>query len=328
METVILDSIKDSTFLVTGGAGFIGSNLCEFLVFNKAKKVICLDNLFNGKLENIKDLMSESNFTFIKGDIRDFDLILILTKDIDYVLHQAAWGSVPRSMVQPLDYTANNVQGTHNVFEASRINNVKKVVYASSSSVYGDHPSLPKKEGIEGNLLSPYALSKRINEEYGKLYWDVFKLPTVGLRYFNVFGRRQNPEGDYAAIIPKFIKISLNGKSPTIYGDGNQSRDFTYIDNVIQANLKAALNSNNNSYGRSYNIAFGEAVKINDLFHMIRNKLDSNIKVNYSKVREGDILYSLADITQARISFSYKPTVNFTEGLDLSISWYKSFFTL
>lgn len=323
METLILDSINESTFLVTGGAGFIGSNLCEFLVSNKAKKVVCVDNLFNGKLENIKDLMNESNFIFIKGDIRDFDLILNLTKDIDYVIHQAAWGSVPRSMVQPLDYTSNNVQGTHNVFEAARVNKVKKVVYASSSSVYGDHPSLPKVEGIEGNLISPYALSKKINEEYGKLYWEIYKLPTIGLRYFNVFGRRQNPEGDYAAVIPKFIKLMLNGQSPTVYGDGNQSRDFTYIDNVIQANFKALFFSNSLCYGKSFNIANGENTKINDLFYQISTILNLNIKLTYMPPRSGDVINSLASINNAKEYIQYKPTINFYDGLKLAINWYK-----
>jgi UDP-N-acetylglucosamine 4-epimerase len=222
-----------------------------------------------------------------------------------------------------LDYTSNNVLGTHNVFEAARINKVKKVVYASSSSVYGDHPSLPKVEGIEGNLLSPYALSKKINEEYGKLYWEIYKLPTIGLRYFNVFGRRQNPEGDYAAVIPKFIKLIFSGQSPTVYGDGNQSRDFTYIDNVIQANLKALYFSNDLCYGKSLNIASGENTKINDLFYQITTILNLNINLTYLPPRSGDVIDSLASINNAKEYIQYKPTINFYNGLQLAINWYK-----
>ncbi len=324
METIILNSIKESTFFVTGCAGFIGSNLCEFLVQNNAKKVIGLDNLINGKIENINHLLTKNNFTFINGDIRNFDLLLRITNGIDYVFHQAAWGSVPRSIKQPLDYTSNNVIGTHNVFEASQLNKVKKVIYASSSSVYGDHPALPKVEGIEGNLINPYALSKKINEQFGKLYWDLFKLPTIGLRYFNVFGRRQNPDGDYAAVIPKFIKLILNDELIIVYGDGNQSRDFTFIDDVINANLKACFLSDELSYGKSCNIGSGQRITLNELIILLQSRLSKIANVKNILTREGDIKHSLADISLANKFFLYSPDTKIDEGLDKFIFWLKT----
>lgn len=229
---------ENSIFLVTGGAGFIGSNLCE-AILDMGYKVRCLDNLSTGKYENIEPLTANPDFTFIKGDIRELDTCLEAAKGVSYVLNQAAWGSVPRSIEMPLLYEEINIRGTLNMMEASRQNGVKKFVYASSSSVYGDHPVLPKKEGAEGKVLSPYALTKKVDEEYGRLYKVLYGLDTYGMRYFNVFGRRQDPEGMYAAVIPKFIKQLMHGEVPTINGDGRQSRDFTYIDNVIEANLKA-----------------------------------------------------------------------------------------
>lgn len=229
---------RDSTFLITGGAGFIGSNLCE-AVLNLGYKVRCLDDLSTGHYENIVPFLENPNFLFIKGDIKDFETCLQAAEGVDYVLNQAAWGSVPRSIEMPLFYCVNNVVGTVNMMEAARQSGVKKFVYASSSSVYGDEPNLPKTEGREGNLLSPYAVTKYCDELWGKQYYKHYKLDTYGLRYFNVFGRRQDPNGAYAAVIPKFIKQLLSGERCTINGDGRQSRDFTYIDNVIEANLKA-----------------------------------------------------------------------------------------
>ena len=231
---------ENALFLVTGAAGFIGSNLCE-AILKLGYRVRALDDLSTGKQANI-DLFAENpNYTFIKGDIKDFDTCLKACEGVDYVLNQAAWGSVPRSLEMPQFYCANNIMGTLNMLEAARQKSVKKFVYASSSSVYGDEPNLPKKEGREGNLLSPYALTKQCNEEWAKQYTRNYGLATVGLRYFNVFGRRQDPNGAYAAVIPKFLKQLLAGERPTINGDGKQSRDFTYIENVIEANLKACL---------------------------------------------------------------------------------------
>ena len=248
----------DSMFLVTGAAGFIGSNLVEVLL-KLGYKVRGLDNFSTGNIDNIKSFMDNPNFEFIEGDIRNFNTCAEVCQGIDYVLHQAAWGSVPRSVEMPLLYEEINIKGTLNMMEAARQNNVKKFVYASSSSVYGDEPTLPKKEGIEGNVLSPYALTKRTNEEYGKLYAKLYGLDTYGLRYFNVFGKRQDPNGAYAAVIPKFIKQLLNNERPTIYGDGKQSRDFTYIENVIEANLKACK-APREVAGQAFNIAYGERV--------------------------------------------------------------------
>ena len=235
-----LEFPEGSTFLVTGGAGFIGSNLCE-AILGMGYNVRCLDDLSTGRKENVDMLLDRPEYTFIKGDIKDLDTCMKACEGVDYVLNQAAWGSVPRSIEMPLFYCQNNIMGTLNMMEAARQNDVKKFVYASSSSVYGDHPVLPKVEGQEGNLLSPYALTKRCDEEYGKLYKKLYNLDTYGMRYFNVFGRRQDPNGAYAAVIPKFIKLLLDGETCTINGDGKQSRDFTYIDNVIEANLKACL---------------------------------------------------------------------------------------
>lgn len=255
---------QDSVFLVTGGAGFIGSNLCEALT-DMGYQVRCLDDLSTGRKENVEMFMDRPNYTFIKGDIKDPDTCMKACEGADYVLNQAAWGSVPRSIEMPLFYEQNNIMGTLNMMEAARQNGVKKFVYASSSSVYGDHPVLPKKEGQEGNLLSPYALTKRTNEEYGRLYKKLYGLDTYGLRYFNVFGRRQDPNGAYAAVIPKFIKQLLDGEVPTINGDGKQSRDFTYIDNVIEANLKACL-APGDAAGEAFNIAYGGREYLIDIY--------------------------------------------------------------
>ena len=311
---------KNSVFLVTGGAGFIGSNLCEVLL-NKGLKVKCLDNLSNGKQENVDLFLKNKNYTFILGDIRDFDTCKRACEGVDYVLHQAAWGSVPRSIEMPLLYEENNVLGTLNMLEASRQKNVKKFVYASSSSVYGDEPNLPKKEGKEGNLLSPYALTKKTNEKYAKLYSDLYNLDTYGLRYFNVFGKRQNPNGPYAAVIPKFINQLLSGKKPTIYGDGKQSRDFTHVDNVVYANLKACLTSSSNS-GEVFNIASGGRVILIDLFNYISKELKLSIYPNFKDQRKGDIKHSNADISKAKSILNYQIKTNFHEGLKNVIDYF------
>ncbi|MXQ72773.1 SDR family NAD(P)-dependent oxidoreductase [Clostridiaceae bacterium DONG20-135] len=313
---------ENSVFLVTGGAGFIGSNLCEALL-NMGYKVICLDNLSTGKKENVDMFIKSPNYTFIQGDITDFDTCMNACKNVDYVLHQAAWGSVPRSIEMPLYYEKVNIGGTLNMMEAARQNNVKKFVYASSSSVYGDHPVLPKVEGKEGNVISPYALTKRVNEEYGKLYKKLYNLDTYGMRYFNVFGRRQDPDGAYAAVIPKFIKQLLNNEQPKINGDGKQSRDFTYIDNVIEANLKACLASSE-AAGEAFNIAYGGREYLIDVYNHLCDALDIHIDPSFGPDRNGDIKHSNADITKARKLLGYDPEYSFEEGINLAIDWYKN----
>ena len=313
---------ENTTFLVTGAAGFIGSNLCEALL-NKGCKVKALDDLSTGKQENI-DLFSDNpNYTFIKGDIKDLEVCLKVCEGVDYVLHQAAWGSVPRSLEMPLFYNKNNIEGTLNMLEAARQNGVKKFVYASSSSVYGDEPNLPKIEGREGNLLSPYALTKRCDEEWAKLYTKFYGLDTYGMRYFNVFGRRQDPDGAYAAVIPKFLKQLMHGETPTINGDGKQSRDFTYIDNVIEANLKACL-APHEAAGEAFNIAYGGRKFLIDIYYGLAKALGVNIEPNFGPDRKGDIKHSNADISKAKKLLGYDPDYSFEDGIQLAIDWYKA----
>ena len=311
----------NSVFLVTGGAGFIGSNLCE-AILKLGYKVRCLDDLSTGKQENIDLFLNNPNYTFIKGDIKELDTCLKATEGVDYVLNQAAWGSVPRSIEMPLFYCANNIQGTLNMLEASRRNGVKRFVYASSSSVYGDEPNLPKTEGIEGNLLSPYALTKRCDEEWAKQYTMHYGLETVGLRYFNVFGRRQDPDGAYAAVIPKFIKLLIHGETPTINGDGRQSRDFTYIENVIEANLKACV-APSEAAGQAYNIAYGGREYLIDIYYGLTKALGVQVEPNFGPDRKGDIKHSNADISKARDLLGYDPDWSFERGIQAAIEWYK-----
>lgn len=313
---------ENTTFLVTGAAGFIGSNLCEALL-NKGCKVKALDDLSTGKQENIDLFLGNPNYTFIKGDIKDLDVCLKACEGVDYVLHQAAWGSVPRSLEMPLFYNKNNIEGTLNMLEAARQNGVKKFVYASSSSVYGDEPNLPKTEGREGNLLSPYALTKRCDEEWAKLYTKFYGLDTYGMRYFNVFGRRQDPDGAYAAVIPKFLKQLMHGETPTINGDGKQSRDFTYIDNVIEANLKACL-APHEAAGEAFNIAYGGREFLIDIYYGLAKALSVNIEPNFGPDRKGDIKHSNADISKARKLLGYDPDYSFEDGIALAIDWYKA----
>ena len=312
---------KDAVFLVTGGAGFIGSNLCEAIT-DMGYRVRCLDNLSTGKQENVDFLSDRENYTFIKGDIRDLDTCMEACKGVDFVLNQAAWGSVPRSIEMPLLYEEINIRGTLNMMEAARQQGVKKFVYASSSSVYGDHPVLPKVEGQEGNLLSPYALTKRVDEEYGKLYKKLYGLDTYGMRYFNVFGRRQDPDGAYAAVIPKFIRQLLHGEVPTINGDGKQSRDFTYIDNVIEANLKACL-APSEAAGQAFNIAYGGREYLIDIYYDLCKALDKQVEPNFGPDRAGDIKHSNADISKARKLLGYDPDYDFAKGIVLAIDWYR-----
>ncbi|MCR5747248.1 MAG: SDR family oxidoreductase [Lachnospiraceae bacterium] len=316
-----------SHFLITGGAGFIGSNLCE-AILKLGYKVRCLDDLSTGKQENVDLFINDPGYEFIKGDIKDLDTCMKACEGIDYVLNQAAWGSVPRSIEMPLFYCANNITGTLNMLEAARQNGVKKFVYASSSSVYGDEPNLPKTEGREGNLLSPYAVSKRADEEWAKQYTRHYGLDTYGLRYFNVFGRRQDPNGAYAAVIPKFIKQMLEGETPTINGDGRQSRDFTYIENVIEANLKACLASHE-AAGEAYNIAYGGREYLLDIYYGLVDALGvkgadgKRLEPHFGPDRAGDIKHSNADISKARAKLGYDPEWSFERGINAAIEWYK-----
>lgn len=312
---------EGSLFLVTGGAGFIGSNLCE-AILNMGYKVRCLDDLSTGKQANVNLFLDNPNYEFIKGDIKDLDTCMKACEGVDYVLNQAAWGSVPRSIEMPLFYCANNIQGTLNMLEAARQNGVKKFVYASSSSVYGDEPNLPKKEGREGNLLSPYAVSKMADEEWAKQYTKHYGLDTYGLRYFNVFGRRQDPNGAYAAVIPKFIKQLLDGETPTINGDGKQSRDFTYIENVIEANLKACL-APHEAAGEAFNIAYGGREFLLDIYYGLTEALGLDVEPNFGPDRPGDIKHSNADISKAKQLLGYDPDWSFDRGIKAAIEWYR-----
>lgn len=312
---------ENSLFLVTGGAGFIGSNLCE-AILKLGYRVRCLDDLSTGKKSNVELFADDPNYEFIKGDIKDLDTCMRACEGADFVLNQAAWGSVPRSLEMPLFYCRNNIEGTLNMLEAARQNGVKKFVYASSSSVYGDEPNLPKTEGREGNLLSPYALTKRCDEEWAKLYTMHYGLDTYGMRYFNVFGRRQDPNGAYAAVIPKFILLLMKNEAPTINGDGRQSRDFTYIENVIEANLKACL-APHEAAGEAFNIAYGGREYLIDIYHTLTKALDKDIEPHFGPDRKGDIKHSNADITKARKLLGYDPDYDFASGLNEAIEWYK-----
>lgn len=312
---------ENSLFLVTGGAGFIGSNLCE-AILKLGYRVRCLDDLSTGKRENVDLFTGDPRYEFILGDIKDLDTCLRACEGADYVLNQAAWGSVPRSIEMPLFYCANNVTGTVNMLEAARQSGVKKFVYASSSSVYGDEPNLPKREGREGNLLSPYAVSKQCDEEWARQYTLHYGLDTYGLRYFNVFGRRQDPNGAYAAVIPRFLRELLHGEVPTINGDGRQSRDFTYIENVVEANLKACLASHE-AAGQAYNIAYGGREYLIDIYYGLTAALGLDVEPNFGPDRPGDIKHSNADISKAKELLGYDPDWSFARGIEAAIAWYK-----
>lgn len=320
-QDIVFD--KDSVFLVSGGAGFIGSNICEALI-GLGYTVRCLDDLSTGKYENIEHLTENERFTFIKGDIRNLNTCLEATKGVDYVMNEAAWGSVPRSIEMPLLYEEINIRGTLNMMEASRQNGVRKFVYASSSSVYGDSTTLPKKEGQEGKVISPYALTKKVDEEYGRLYKELYGLDTYGLRYFNVFGRRQDPNGMYAAVIPKFIKQLLHGEVPTINGDGMQSRDFTYIDNVIEANMRACQASSE-AAGQAFNIGAGGRLFLNDIYKYLCEALGKDVEPIHGPNRKGDVRDSNADISKARELLGYNPEYDFEKGIAIAIDWYKEY---
>ena len=319
--------LTNKKILVSGGAGFIGSNLCEALI-NKGNKVVCLDNFSTGKRENIKNLLDEPNFKFIEGDIRILDDCLKATKGVDYVLHQAALGSVPRSVEDPITSNEVNVNGFLNMLIASRDFGVKRFVYAASSSTYGDSELLPKVEKTIGKPLSPYGITKYVNELYADIFSKIYGVQTIGLRYFNVFGRKQDPNGAYAAVIPKFVTQLIKGESPTINGDGNHTRDFTYIDNVIQANLLSLVVTKPEAINTVYNIACGDSTTLNVLVKNLKNYLteyDDNIKnieVIYGPKRSGDILHSHASIEKAKRLLNYEPNYSFQKGLRKAVKWY------
>ena len=319
--------LSNKSILVTGGAGFIGSNLCEALL-ERGNKVICLDNFTTGKRENIIPFLNNSDFKLIDGDIRKLEDCLKATKEVDYVLHQAALGSVPRSIEDPITSNDVNISGFLNVLVAARDNKVKRFVFAASSSIYGDSESLPKVEEVIGKPLSPYSITKFVNELYADIFSKTYGLETIGLRYFNVFGRKQDASGAYAAVIPKFVSQLKSGESPIINGDGNYSRDFTYIDNVIQANLLSLSTTNEKAINNIYNIAYGERNTLNDLMYYLKECLfeyDSeikNIKVIYGPNRVGDIPHSHASIQKARRLLNYNPQFDLHKGLIEAVKWY------
>ena len=313
--------------LITGAAGFIGSNLCEYFL-NQKHQIIGIDNFATGKKVNLNSFLKHPNFQFFEGDILDLNLCLELTKKVDYVLHQAALGSVPRSIKNPIDTNNVNINGFLNILESSRINKIKRVIYASSSSTYGDSRELPKNEENIGNPLSPYAVTKYVNELYANVYNNIYGIDTIGLRYFNVFGKNQDPNGPYAAVIPKFISSFKNKKAPVINGDGLYSRDFTYIDNVIQMNYLALSTKNKSALNQIFNTACGEKIEIKKMAEIIRkemSKYDSlinNIDIKFGPKRIGDIPHSKASINKAKHLLNYRPSHFFKEGITETIRWY------
>lgn len=315
--------IADKSFLITGGAGFIGSHIVEYLLKNNAGKVRVLDNLLTGLQSNIDLFKHHPNYEFMEGDIRDFDTCAQAVKGIDYVSHQAALGSVPRSVKDPVTSNAVNVSGFLNMITAAKDEGVKTFVYASSSSVYGDEPNLPKKEERTGNPLSPYAVTKKTNELYADVFGKLYGLKVVGLRYFNVFGPRQDPNGPYAAVIPLFVSGILSQKAVYINGDGEQTRDFTFVDNAVQANVRGMLTDNEAAFGEAYNIAVGENFSVNFLYESIREMLGIDHKATYREERSGDIRNSLADISKAQTLLGYQPTKRFLDGLKQTVEFFK-----
>lgn len=322
-----LAKLTGKRVLVTGGAGFIGSNLCEVLLNNNVY-VVCLDNFSTGKQSNIEPFLKDKNFKLINGDIRNLEDCKKAAEGSDYVLHQAALGSVPRSINDPITTNDVNVSGFLNMLVAARDAGVKRFVYAASSSTYGDHEALPKVEDVIGKPLSPYAITKYVNELYADIFHSTYNLDTIGLRYFNVFGKRQDPNGAYAAVIPKFVKQFIKHESPVINGDGSYSRDFTYIDNVVQMNINALTTENNEALNTVYNVAYGERTTLIELATLLKTFLseyDTSIKdieIKHRDNRAGDIPHSLASIDKAKKLLNYKPKYDINSGLKEAVSWY------
>lgn len=319
--------IKNRRILITGGAGFIGSNLCEYFLANE-NKVVCLDNFSNGHRHNIVGFLDNPNFTLIEGDIRNLADCQKAVEGVDYVLHEAALGSVPRSLKDPITTNEVNIAGFLNMLVASKDAGVRRFVYAASSSTYGDSEALPKVEDVIGKPLSPYAITKYVNELYAEIFSKAYGIETIGLRYFNVFGRRQDPNGAYAAVIPLFVKKLMNHESPVINGDGMYSRDFTYIDNVIQMNELALLTENKEAINTVYNTAVGERTTLNELVSLLKRYLSeydsaiANVEIKYGPNRDGDIPHSLASIAKAENLLAYVPSFNFQKGLESAVNWY------
>lgn len=310
--------------LVTGGAGFIGSNLVEKLLQDeRVTGVRVFDNLATGSKKNIEGFLPDKRFEFFEGDIRNYEQCVAACRDIDRITHQAALGSVPRSINDPLTSNEVNITGTLNIFTAAKEAKIKRVVYAASSSTYGDHPGLPKVEDKIGKPLSPYAVTKYVNELYANVYASLYGTEFIGLRYFNIFGPRQNPAGPYAAVIPLFAKALLENKAPVINGDGNHSRDFTYVDNAVNANILSLFTENKQAVNNVYNIACGAQTSLNELFNSLRSEAGSDLQPVHGPERLGDVKHSLADITRARTLLGYEPLVSVDEGLRKTFRWYK-----
>ena len=319
--------INEFSFLVTGGAGFIGGHIAEYLLIHGAKKVRVIDNMANGFTSNIDILKRYQAFEFIEGDIRNLDQCQQVCRDIDYVSHQAALGSVPRSIQNPSYTNDVNVGGFVNILKASVDNKIKQFVYASSSSVYGDEPSLPKVEDRTGNCLSPYAVSKKTNELYANVFADVYKMPVIGFRYFNIFGPRQDPDGPYAAVIPLFIKGIINKTPVYINGDGKQTRDFTFVENAVQVNIKGMLTQNKEAINKVYNVGTGENYSVNYLYDSIKEYFKSSHQPIYREPREGDVVNSLANISLAQRLLGYQPAIKVEDGLKDTIEYFKNLYS-
>ncbi len=323
----LLGQLSKKKIVVTGGAGFIGSNICEVLVENGAV-VTCLDNLATGHKYNLNAIIDKDNFTFLKGDIRNIDDCRKAVENADYVLHQAALGSVPRSINDPITSNDVNVGGFLNMLVASKDKGIKRFVYAASSSTYGDSKGLPKVEDIIGKPLSPYAITKYVNELYADVFSKTYGIECIGLRYFNVFGRKQDPNGAYAAVIPKFTKLLMNHTSPVMNGDGTFSRDFTYIDNVIEMNLRSMLTENESAINTVYNVAYGDRTDLNELVAILKEELSqfdskiADVEVSYGPERAGDVPHSLASINKARENVGYDPQFSIRDGLKEAMAWY------